>query len=168
MGKTVAYRKKESGFSITDLLLAIAIAGAASVIAVPSLKQWSRNYTLQSAAMDLYAHMQIAKTGAIKENRSWTINFNPGGLLGYEVHNSAGKTVKTVDFRTRYDGEILFTDPTASKTYDASTLNFNPSGLSDQGYAYVSNKSRSKYYRVGLPTITGSVRIEKWNGAQWK
>ena len=167
----MAYRKKESGFSITDLLLAIAIAGAASVIAVPSLKQWSRNYTLQSAAMDLYAHMQIAKTGAIKENRSWTINFNPGGLLGYEVHNSAGKTVKTVDFRTRYDGEILFTDPTAAKTFEHPIVTFNPSGLIDQnsvGYAYISNKSKSKYYRVGLPSITGSVRIEKWDGTQWK
>ena len=164
----MAYRKKENGFSITDLLVAIAIAGAASVIAVPGLKQWSRNYTLQSAAMDLYAHMQTAKMSAIKENRPWTINFNPGGLLGYEVHNSAGKTVKTVDFRTRYNGEILFTDPETAKPYDAPTLNFNPSGLSDRGYAYISNKSRSKYYKVGLPTITGSVKIEKWDGTQWK
>jgi len=167
----MAYRKKENGFSITDLLVAIAIAGAASVIAVPSLKQWSRNYTLQSAAMDLYAHMQTAKTSAIKENRSWNINFNPGGLLGYEVHNSAGKTVKTVDFRTRYNGEILFTDPTAAKTFDRPIITFKSSGLIDQdnvGYAYISNKSKSKYYRVGMPTITGSVKIEKWDGAQWK
>ena len=70
--------------------------------------------------------------------------------------------------RQRYDGEILFTDPTAAKTYDFPALNFNPSGLCDQGYAYISNRSRSKYYRVGLPSITGSVKIDKWDGAQWK
>ena len=62
-----AYRKKEGRFSITDLLLAIAIAGAASVIAVPSFKQWSRSYTLQSAAMDLYAHMQTQKRVLLKK-----------------------------------------------------------------------------------------------------
>jgi type II secretory pathway pseudopilin PulG len=143
LGKTMAYRKKENGFSITDLMLAIAIAGAASVIAVPSLKQWSRNYALQSAAMDLYAHMQTAKMSAIKENRPWTMNFNPGRLLGYEVHNSAGRTVKTVDFRTRYEGEILFTDPTAAKTFEHPIVTFNPSSLIDQnsvGYAYISGR----------------------------
>ena len=160
--------KKENGFSIVHLMIAIAIAGIISVASIPSLKQWSRNYNVQSAAMDLYSHMQIAKIGAIKENKLWTVNFNPGGLLGYEVHNGAAQTVKTINFRTRYDSEILFTDPTAAKTYDAPTLAFNPSGLSDKGYAYISNKSRSKYYRVGLLFITGSIRIEKWDGAQWK
>ena len=162
------YSKKENGFTILDLMLTIAIAGIISVVAIPGLKQWSKNYNVQSAAMDLYSHMQTAKMGSIKENKSWNINFNPGGLLGYEVHNSAGKTVKKVDFRIQYDGEILFTDPTATKTYDAPTLNFNPSGLSDPGYAYISNKSKSKYYRIGIPSITGSVRIEQWDGTQWK
>src|SRR5690349_20207519 len=123
----MTYSKKEGGFTIIDLMIAIAIAGILSAVAVPGLKQWSRNYNLQSAATDLYSHMQIAKIGAIKENRPWNISFNPGGLLGYEVHNSAGQTVKTVDFRKRYNGEFLFTDPTATKTYDAPTINFNPS-----------------------------------------
>jgi Tfp pilus assembly protein FimT len=167
----MTYRKKENGFSIIDLVVAIAIAGVVSVISVPGLKQWSRNYNLQSAAMDLYSHMQKAKMGAVKENKLWTVNFNPGGLLGYEVHNSAGQTVKTVDFRTLYDGEVLFKDPTAAKTFEHPIIAFNPSGLIDQdnvGYAYISNKSKSKYYRVGLPSITGSVKIERWDGAQWK
>jgi prepilin-type N-terminal cleavage/methylation domain-containing protein len=164
----MTYRRKENGFSIIELITAIAIAGVVSAATVPGLKQWSRSYNLQSAAMDLYSYMQKAKMGAVKENKLWTVNFNPGGLLGYEVHNSAGNTVKTVDFRTRYYGEVLFTDPTAAKTFDDAILTFNPDGLSDQGYAYLSNKSRSKYYRVGPPSITGSVRIEKWNGTQWK
>ena len=64
--------KKEHGFSIVDLMIAIAIAGIISVASIPSLKGWSRNYNMQSAAMDLYAHMQIAKLGAIKENKPWT------------------------------------------------------------------------------------------------
>ena len=167
----MTYRKTENGFSIIDLVIAIAIASIASVIAVPGLKQWSRTYNLQSAVTDLYTYMQTAKTGAIKENKSWTINFNPGGLLGYEVHNSAGKTVKAVDFRTRYNGEILFTDPTAAKTFEHPIVTFMSSGLIDQnslGYVYISNKNRSKYYKVGLPSISGSVIIQKWDGSQWK
>ena len=118
--------------------------------------------------MDLYAHMQIAKLGAVKENKSWTINFNPGGLLGYQVRNSAGNTVKTVDFRTQYKGEIQYADPTATKTYDAASIAFNPNGLSGTGYAYISNKNKSGYYRIGMLYAIGSIKIEKWNGTQWK
>jgi len=162
------YYKKENGFSIFDLMVAIAIIGVVSAASVPSLKQWSRNYNVQSSATDLYAHMQMAKLGAVKENKSWTIHFNSGVLLGYEVRNSAGKTVKTVDFRARYSGEIQYEDPTASKTYDAPTIAFNPNGLSGIGHAYISNKSKSSYYRVGMLYATGSVKIEKWNGAQWE
>jgi Tfp pilus assembly protein FimT len=119
------YYKKESGFSIVDLMITIAIIGAISLASVPSLKSWARNYNMQSAAMDLYAHMQIAKLGAVKENKSWTINFNPAGLLGYQVRNSTGKAVKTVDFSKQYNGEIQYGDPTTTKTYDAASIAFN-------------------------------------------
>jgi Tfp pilus assembly protein FimT len=160
--------KKENGFSIVDLMIALAIASVISVAAVPSLKRWSRNYNVQSAAMDLYSHMQIAKLGAVKENKSWTINFNPGGLLGYQVRNNTGKIVKIVDFNKKYNGDIQYTDPTATKTYDDSSITFNPNGLSETGHAYISNKSKSSYYRVGMLYAIGSIKIEKWDGTQWK
>jgi Tfp pilus assembly protein FimT len=143
-------------------MVTIAIIGSISVVAVPGLKAWSRNYNMQSAAMDLYAHMQIAKLGAVKENKSWTIHFNPDGLVGYQVRNSAGNVVKTVDFSTKYNGEIQYGDPTGTKTYpDASFIRFHPNGLSDTGHAYISNKSKSTYYRVGMLYATGSINIEK-------
>ena len=160
--------KKENGFSIVDLMIALEIAGLISVASIPSLKGWSRNYNVQSAAMDLHSHMQIAKLGAVKENKSWTINFNPDGLLGYQVRNNTGKIVKIVDFNKKYSGEIQYTDPTATKTYDDSSITFNPNGLSEAGYAYISNKSKSSYYRVGMLYAIGSIKIEKWDGTQWK
>jgi Tfp pilus assembly protein FimT len=162
------YCKKETGFSIVDLVITMAIIGAISLAAVPSIKKWARNYNMQSAAMDLYAHMHIAKLGAVKENKAWTINFNPDGLLGYQVRNSNGNAVKIIDFRTQYNGEMQYGDPTATKTYDAAAIAFNPNGLSSIGYAYVTNKSKSGYYRVGMLYATGAIKIEKWNGTQWK
>jgi Tfp pilus assembly protein FimT len=59
-------RKKENGFSIVDLMIAMAIARIISVASIPSLKRWSINYNVQSASMNLYSHMQIAKLGSVK------------------------------------------------------------------------------------------------------
>jgi hypothetical protein len=112
--------------------------------------------------------MQIAKLGSVKENKSWTINFNPDTLLGYQVRNNAGKVVKTVDFRTKYNSDVQYGDPTVTKTYDSPSITFNPNGMSGVGYAYLSNKSKSSYYRVGMLYATGSIKIEKWDGTQWK
>src|SRR5262245_46620521 len=120
--KNMLFRKKEHGFSIVELMVSMSIIGLVSALSVPSLKSWSRNYNVQSAALDLYAHMHIAKLGAVKENRAWTIHFNPEGLSGYQVQNSAGKTVKTIDFRAKYSGEIQYADPTTTKTFDAPTI----------------------------------------------
>ena len=105
---------KESGFSIVELMVSMAIIGVLSAISVPSLKAWSRNYNVQSAALDLYAHMHVAKLGAVKENRAWMINFNPDGLSGYQVRNSAGTTVKTIDFHAKYNSDIQYADPTTT------------------------------------------------------
>jgi len=163
--------KKENGFSIVDLMIALAIASLISVASIPSLKRWSSNYNVKSAVMDLYSHMQIAKMGAVKENKSWTINFNPDGLLGYQVIHKVDNVdtvVKTVDFRTKYSGEIQYANPTATKMCDTSSITFNPNGLSGSGYACISDKSKSGYYRVGMPYATGSINIEKLDGTQWK
>jgi prepilin-type N-terminal cleavage/methylation domain-containing protein len=129
--------KKEHGISLVELMVCMAIIGLVSAFSVPSLKAWSSNYNLQSAALDLYAHMHIARLGAVKENRAWTIHFNPDGLSGYQVQNSAGKTVKTVDFRAKYSSDIQYTDPTTTKTFDAPSIAFRPNGLSGIGHAYI-------------------------------
>jgi Tfp pilus assembly protein FimT len=168
VSKNMLYYKKNNGFSIFDLMVTMAIAGVISVTAVPNLKRWSVNHNVKSAAFDLYTHMQIAKLGSVKDNKSWTINFNPDTILGYEVHNNAGKGVKAIDFRTRYSGAIQYGDPTATKTYDTPSIAFNPNGLSDTGHVYISNKSKSTYYRIGMLYATGAIKIEKWDGAQWK
>jgi hypothetical protein len=107
----------------------------------------------------------------VKENKSWTINFNPGGLLGYQVLNNAGNPVKTVDFRVRYSGDIQYIDPTTTKNFDHSIITFLPNGLiqsNQEEYAYLSSKSKSSYYRVGMAYAAGTIKIEKWDGTQWK
>jgi prepilin-type N-terminal cleavage/methylation domain-containing protein len=171
---------KHSGFSLAELMIVVAIFGIIATVAAPNFQAWSRNYQLKSAANDLYSHMQMAKLGAVKANRPWTLNFNPDGMLGYTISyiddiTNITKTVKKVDFHSKYNQEIQFKNPTSSILFDNATLIFNPNGTVVAGnpskfpvFAYVSNNARSGYYRVGLPSSYGAIIVEKWNGSGWK
>jgi hypothetical protein len=108
--------------------------------------------------------MHMAKLGAIKENRPWTVQFNP---TGYQVRNGAGRPVKTVTFGTGPYEDIKYANPTSTTQYDVDILTFNHNGLSNTGYAYLSNKRNSGYYRIGLPYSTGFLKTEKWTGSTW-
>jgi len=162
------YCHKHSGFSLVELMIATAILGAIVTVGIPSFQSWSRNYQLKSASNDLYSHMQMAKIGAVKGNISWSVNFNQNGISGYNIKDGTGKIIKTVDFGTKYNKEIIFKSPISSAEYDSATLIFNPNGTSNLGFAYISNKERSGYYRVGLSFSNGSITLQKWEGSEWK
>ncbi|MGD9076356.1 MAG: prepilin-type N-terminal cleavage/methylation domain-containing protein, partial [Desulfobacteraceae bacterium] len=66
MKHTVRIRKKESGFSLIELLVIIVIIAILAAIAIPAFSAWLPNYRLRQAARDVYSNLQRAKVNAIK------------------------------------------------------------------------------------------------------
>jgi prepilin-type N-terminal cleavage/methylation domain-containing protein len=168
---------KQSGFSIMELMVTLAVIMILGTISAPSLNKWMRNYKIKGAARDLYSYIQNAKIGSIKENRPWKMTFDRGG--SYKVIkclNVACETgtlgtdyeiVKTVDFGERYEDSIKYNNPESSVLFN-NPLIFNPNGLTNLGYVYLSDSGNTKYYRVGMSSYSGSVAIQKWNGSGWE
>jgi prepilin-type N-terminal cleavage/methylation domain-containing protein len=68
--------RKESGFTLIELMVTIAIVLIMASIAVPSFLSWLPKQRLRTAVTDLVADIQLIKLQAIKENRNWAIVFD--------------------------------------------------------------------------------------------
>jgi type IV fimbrial biogenesis protein FimT len=178
MEGTMVRHWQQSGFSIIEVLVGVAIFAIVAGVAAPNLQQWMRNYRLKSAVMDLHSNMQLAKAGAVRDNKPWKIQFSTTGT--YTVIQCRTNTCETgtvnidyvpktvVNLATAYGNEVLFKHPTSSIIADQNTLTFSSSGLTDpSGHAYISNRTYSSYYRVGTRFIAAGIRVERWDGSNW-
>jgi len=85
--------KKNSGFTLLELMIVIAIIGITSAIAVPNFISWLPKNRMKSAARDIYSTIQSARIRAVKEGRRVVVDFNTGtGAAGtYNVFIDDGR-----------------------------------------------------------------------------
>lgn len=64
---------RSRGFTTTELMIVLAIVGILTAIAAPSMADMVRTQRLRTAAFDVVAGLQLARSEAIKRNTSVTI-----------------------------------------------------------------------------------------------
>jgi len=166
------------GFTMIEIMVVFAVIGILMGLAVPSVQNWRRNYNVKSAVTDLYANMQLARMGAIRTNRPWTMTFRSASPAGYEVRDADGKlspTAPPVTLATRYHGNIVYGSPNSSGPIDNPTITFNPGGLANgadvftaPGFVYLRGANTAVYYRVGIRLASSAARIQRWDGSTWR
>jgi type IV fimbrial biogenesis protein FimT len=84
---------KESGFTLMELMVTIAIILIMASIAVPSFLSWLPKQRLRTAVTDLVADIQLIKLSAVKENRNWAIVFNTANDVYYVCSDDGGNSI---------------------------------------------------------------------------
>lgn len=67
------------GFTLLELMITLAIVSAVVIMGVPNFKSTIRNSRLTAAINELSASMNLARSEAIKRNRSVTVRKKAGG-----------------------------------------------------------------------------------------
>jgi len=178
------------GFTLLELMVAVAIFAVLSAIAVPNYIGWLPKHRLNQAASALYSDMQKARMEAIRGNQNWAIVFDTANDR-YVIYSEPGDdgSWTTVDTgqveEKRVELASLGTDikfghgnataPVATSfggdnvTYTVPENNvalFNSQGTGGSGYVYLQN-GRGDAASVGTRT-SGLIRQLIWTGSGWK
>ncbi|OQX14748.1 MAG: hypothetical protein BWK76_14190 [Desulfobulbaceae bacterium A2] len=167
----------DNGFSLVELVLAMAIAGILAAVVAPSLFAALPNYRLKSAAHDLQRHVQLARLEAIKRGTQVIIEFTPGahvssGRVGSYtlcVDDNLDAVVDATDNNSQCDaGEPVLLRPLTmpnnvsltATTFGGNRMVFSPRGMLNAG-GTVNFQNDTILGQMTL-SIVGRARLQVW------
>jgi prepilin-type N-terminal cleavage/methylation domain-containing protein len=188
--------RSANGFTLSEVMIVIAIISVLVVIGIPTVLNWLPNYRLKSATGDLSSNMQWTKLMAIRNNYEWGIQFNTGGDLYQIVDGGADGQcgtaddvlVRTISFASY--GDVIqfgFGDAAAAvngidgNPMPATTVTFtnglvwaggqgvvfNGRGMANEaGEIYLQNSQNTAY---GIGNNAGAyIYLRRWLGNIWE
>ena len=179
------------GFTILELLFALAITGTLTAIAVPQGLRALDDFRTRAAARYLAQRLADARLSAIKRSLAQGLRFEAGspdyritavadgnanGLRTVEIQNGTDRTLTTPDtIGSHFEGVafgILDGVPDADglpaagsdgvRVGSSRLLAMNPDGTSSSGTVYLHGRDRAQY-AVRVLGVTGRVRMLRFD-----
>lgn len=148
-----APKPRSAGFTLPEIMIAVAILGILTSLAVPNFRQLLRNYEVRGAAEAVSAGLQRARGEAVSRNAS--VQFVLGSGTSWTVSVVGGATV---DSRSSSDSpNATMTAVASDLSTAATTLTFNNIGL------VIANADASQALRRVTFTASGAsetLRVE--------
>lgn len=135
--------KFESGYSLIELIVAVAVAGILAAIALPNWNRLLPFYQLDSSARQVYSELHNIKMRAVTEN------------VGFQLVFSDGATTYTI----QRDSVVLVTKPLSAgvTVTNAGAIAFSPRGTASANRIRLRSGGGTCKQVVVSPT--GRVRI---------
>ena len=130
-------KQRNAGFTLIEMMVALAIGGIMTVMAVPNLSDMREGYRLRAATFDVFAALQRARSEAVKKNNNY--RFSLVNQTTYRIHDDtdddgvvdAGETVTQKNVAVEAQGTQMYfycLTWTGAGWQWATALKFTPDG----------------------------------------
>lgn len=179
--------RRTDGLTIIELVVVMCILAVMVLISIPNIGRWLPRYRLRGAIRDVATSMQLARLGAIKENKKWVIQFDANAQT-YTISNDTG-TLSTKSLASygsgvsfgdngygSWLGMPLTGDLSDGVTFTGNRVEFKPDGTAGPdasgivGSVYMqNNRGDASCARIRFPA-TGAIEVVHWDRAtaMWK
>jgi prepilin-type N-terminal cleavage/methylation domain-containing protein len=128
-----------SGFSLVELLIAIALVAIVSAIAVPQFQKYSTNADLKTAAREMSGDISAAKQMAVANNLDYRIAVNVAGNSYTLSRTDTAAEVWTKSSESFGRGVSI-----DSTTFSGAAVNFQKRGTVSAGTLILKNRRDSE------------------------
>jgi len=144
---------KNSGFSLTELMITIAVIGLLAAIAIPNMIGWRSGAKLRGAAENLRGDLQLAKLKAVQENTFAAVLFSSENRYQVFIDNGATPGVLDAGERVIRDRQLetgVSIDLGSTDFSGNLYARFDNRGIPDNDGMIVINSSDGKGRTIGL------------------
>lgn len=147
--------KRQAGFSLIELMTAIAIIAILAAIATPNVFTWVATQRFNSGVRDVQANVQNMRLFALKENSEATIRFFTNGTYYETVKWKRGLGAVPLPER-----QTLPTGVTVSSTtFTNGVLGFNSRGMANTAGTITVTGQVGNPININV-TLTGRAQIQ--------
>jgi type IV fimbrial biogenesis protein FimT len=142
---------KQTGFSLVEMMIAVAIIGILAAFAMPGYQDWIQNTRIRTAAESILNGIQRARAEALMRNTNVIFTLGANSAWKVECDNAAAcpdLTDGLIEERTSEDGST--TDIGITPT-PGDSVTFNNLGIKSTGAA-----SQLTRVDVDMPSMTDS------------
>ena len=170
MSKTARTLNPQIGFSLIEVLVAVALIGMLALVGTPAMLNWLEGYRVRTAAQEIAANLQLQRMRAIGGNRPFSIQFDVAAET-YSLFDGAPGGWTMVDpqphsfpIGVAYDGSGG--DPVElSFAGNDDVAVFQPDGSVNDGSAvaddlFIANGSGDQY-SISINRTTGRITVTK-------
>ena len=147
MNCEVSRSRLQAGFTLVELMIAIAIVGILATIAVPNILGEMPKFRLNGATRQIAGHLMEARMMAVKQNKNIKVTFTDGNEYKICEEPCLDPNPKKINIQDNFNGVTT------------STVNhptFFPRGTATNETINISNSYGEKTITVA---ITGRVKI---------
>jgi type IV fimbrial biogenesis protein FimT len=165
MHTTEKKMSKQSGFTIIELAVVIAIIGIVSAIAVPNMIGWASRSRVNGAARDIVSMVQKARIEAVRNNEQVYVTFDPDNDGSMDVNYIAflddGQGTADADSDGVLDGaDNGIQDGTERTVYQGQM----PAGVTLSGVPLGAGAGDTSFNPRAMPSFAGPIALTNNSG----